>query len=211
MTEYGMGVVSGANADRPLPTSLLSSGVEQQVTLGYGLTDRIEPYIVGQILSPSQPNSAATATFQAGVRWQLTDPASPARFTVATSMFREFTGSLGSAVRGAFTYDWSRVRLGGNLHLEHVFASGRDALDYIAMGGISVKTTSWLRLGGEYVGQDLEESFGAGAEGGPTHFAGPTAAIDLDQGKMQIVGGPAFGLNKISPRTLGRVSLVLAF
>jgi hypothetical protein len=100
----------------------------------------------------------------------------------------------------------------GNLHLEKVAALDRDGVDALALAGASYRALDELRVGVEYVGQDLEEAFEHdGAEGGARHFAGPTAAVDLHGGRLQIVGGPAFGLNERSPRTMGRVAVLVTF
>ncbi|MFI5300740.1 MAG: hypothetical protein ACHREM_21875, partial [Polyangiales bacterium] len=60
-------------------------------------------------------------------------------------------------------------------------------------------------------GQDVEESFDGGAEGGAKHYVGPTAALDLDRGRVQIVAGPAVALMGGTQRVLGRAGVTIAF
>jgi hypothetical protein len=62
-----------------------------------------------------------------------------------------------------------------------------------------------LRLGVEGVGQDMEEAFGQGAEGGARYFVGPTASVQLLGERLTIVGGPSVGLSASSPRGPNRV------
>jgi hypothetical protein len=68
-----------------------------------------------------------------------------------------------------------------------------------------------LRLGVEYVGQDLEELAGGEAEGGARHAARPSAALSLDHGQYQVSIASAFGLNARSPPALLRAGLTVAF
>jgi hypothetical protein len=138
---------------------------------------------------------------------------SPFRFTVAAAAFREGKGgAFGTWARAAASYDFGPLRVAGNLHFEKAFASARDRVDILALAGVSYRVASAFRLGAEYVGQDLEDAIEREeAEGGARHFLGPTAALDLQAGRLQLVAGPAFGLNERSPRFLGRVGLVASF
>jgi hypothetical protein len=70
---------------------------------------------------------------------------------------------------------------------------------------------SWFRAGVEWVGQDLEETFEGGGDGGARHFVGPTAAVQLLQDRLTIVGGPSIGLSNGSPNVLGRLAVAYGF
>jgi hypothetical protein len=61
------------------------------------------------------------------------------------------------------------------------------------------------------VGQDLEETFAEGAEGGARQFVGPTAALQLLQERLTLVAGPSVGLSRGSPDVLGRLALAYGF
>lgn len=204
---YGFGLGSGVAAERPLPANITTAGASHGVTASFGATDRIAPF------AGVNADVSAGASVNAGARVQLTDPLSPFRFTLAGAAFREGKGgAFGLWTRAAASYDLGRVRVAGNLHLERAFASGRDTVDVLAMGGVSYRVASSFRLGAEYVGQDLEDAIeNEEAEGGARHFAGPTAALDLSGGRLQLVMGPAFGLNANTPRFLGRVGLLATF
>jgi hypothetical protein len=120
-------------------------------------------------------------------------------------------GANGTFGQIAFAADAGRVRMAATVHGEHVFSPGRDGVDVMVQVGASVRVIDRFRLGVEYVGQDLEEAFGAEAEGGARHFLGPTASVQVFQDRLSIVAGPSFGLSDLSPQLLGRVAVAYAF
>jgi hypothetical protein len=120
-------------------------------------------------------------------------------------------GDNGAWVQAAFSTDFERVRLAATLHGEHIFSVGRDPLDVMAELGASYRVVEGLRLGVEYVGQDLEETFTPGAEAGARHFLGPVASLQLLDQRMTIVGGPAVGLSAFSPAFVGRIGVSYGF
>jgi hypothetical protein len=216
--EYGLGLASGVNADRPLPSTIGYSGAVHSMTLDYGITSHIAPFVTARMLQPIAPagappsddNLQGGAIF--GMRVQLTDPNSKFRFTLAGAGSREFEGTWVGWTKVAASYDIDRVRLVGNLHLEHAFATGRDPADLMAVVGASYKVFDQLRVGAEYIGQDLEETLNEGAEGGAKHFAGGTIAVDLGDGTFQLVGGPAIGFgHQMQGNVLGKLALLASF
>jgi len=111
----------------------------------------------------------------------------------------------------AMSGDIGRLRVGGMLHGQHTFADGRDPLDIMVDLVANYRLVGRLRAGLEYVGQDLEESFSPGAEGGARHFLGPVASLQLYHDRITIVGGPSVGLSYISPDFAARVAASVAF
>jgi hypothetical protein len=97
------------------------------------------------------------------------------------------------------------------VHGQHTFADGRDPLDVMVDLGASYRVAGTFRAGVEYVGQDLEESFSPGAEGGARHFLGPIASLQLLSDRLTLVAGPSIGLTVRSPDFLGRLALAYAF
>ena len=120
-------------------------------------------------------------------------------------------GANGAFGALAASGDVGRLRWTTGGHVEHVFSPGRDGVDLRLQVGANYNVAGPLRLGVEGVGQDLEEAFGQGAEGGARYFVGPTASAQLLGERLTIVGGPSVGLSASSPRVLGRVSLAYAF
>jgi hypothetical protein len=163
----------------------------------------------------------------AGVRFQLSPPEWRNVRLVASGGYLRETWSApdrdardaadkGGGAHGAWasfaaTLDLQRVRLGVTTLGEHVFAPGRDGVDLMVQAGANYRVASWFRAGVEWVGQDLEESFGDAAEGGARHFIGPTAAVQLLQDRLTIAAGPSVGLSSQSPKVLGRLAVAYGF
>jgi hypothetical protein len=123
----------------------------------------------------------------------------------------ELNGGDGAWARVGFAQDISRLRLGATVHGEHVFATGRDAVDVLVMAGASYNIVGPLRAGLEYVAQDLEETFDDEAEGGVRQFLGPQVALELLDKRLSIAAGPAMGLNADSPKFSGRFALAYEY
>jgi len=132
------------------------------------------------------------------------------RATLTGGALRNLGGESGGWARLSLAQDLGRARLATTVHAEHLAASGHDGVDIMVMAGASVRVAGVLRSGIEYVAQDLEGAFDTDAEGGVRHFLGPTLALDLAQG-LSAIAGPALGLSRGSPRTVGRVALSFAF
>lgn len=120
-------------------------------------------------------------------------------------------GDNGTWGQLAFSGDVRRLRIATTLHGEHVFADGKDAADLMVNAGASYRLVGDFRVGVEYVGQDLEETFALRAEGGARHFVGPIASLQLLQRRLSLVAGPAVGLSATSPRLLGRLAIAYGF
>jgi hypothetical protein len=208
--EYRLGLASGVAADRPLPSTVAVGGVEQGATFAYGVTDRFTPFVSIRVLDPeARPDMQVSGS--AGARLQLTRPDSHARLALAGAAFREFEGGFGGYLRVAASYDIDRLRLAANVHGEHVFQPGRDALDVLVFAGASYKVMNELRFGVEYVGQDLEETFDGGAEGGARHYLGPNISVDLIRDQLQLVAIAARGINGHSPPLMGTLAALVTF
>jgi hypothetical protein len=137
---------------------------------------------------------------------------SPFGLVVSAGFLRELGTANGFFTRVAGTLDVQRLRLGTTMHAERVLAYGRDAVDVIVMAGASYRVAGPLRLGVEYVAQDLEGFFDREeAEGGVRHFVGPTASLALAEERLSIVAGPALGLTYATPQLVGRVGVAYAF
>ncbi len=120
-------------------------------------------------------------------------------------------GDNGAWIQAAFSGDLGRFRLATTVHGEHVFSAGRDPLDVMVQAGTSYRIVGAFRAGIEYVGQDLEESFSPGAEGGARHFLGPVASLQLLGDRLTMVAGPSLGLSSLSPAFVGRFALAYGF
>jgi hypothetical protein len=211
--EYALGYASGTAADRPLPTAVAPSGAQHALTFGYGISDRIAPLVSFRVLQPTTGGGSAQATGNVGARFQLTNPQTARfRLTVATVAFREFEGDLGAYARVAGSYDIGKLRLAANVHLEHVFADNRDAVDVLGLAGVSYRLLDMLRVGVEYVGQDLEGMADDDeAEGGAHHYVGPSLAVVLLRERLQLTASAAAGLGEQAQPIVGRVAMLMTF
>jgi len=123
-------------------------------------------------------------------------------------------GDNGMWFQAAMSGDIGRLRLVGNVHGEHIFAEGRDPLDVMVDLGATYRLVGGFRAGVEWVGQDLEETFSPGAEGGARMFVGPIASLQLFHDRLTIVGGPAIGASQASgeaPQFIGRIAASYGF
>ncbi len=208
--EYRFGFGSGISADRPLPVSIAASGASYGVSIAHGIGDRLAPFV--SATSSQDATGATSASVTVGATVLLTRPSAPFRLAVAAAGIHEgASGASGGAVRVAASLDQGPLRAATDVSGEKVFASGRDRVDLITTAGVSLRVLREVRIGVEYVGQDLEEAFAAGAEGGARHVLGPSASVDLEGGRYQLAVGAAFGLTAQSPQLLARAALAFNF
>jgi len=208
---YTFGLGSGVSAERPIPVVMQKQGLSHTASLGYGVTGWFEP-MASVSVNTNGPGSAVTGNGLLGVKFQLTNPESPWRAAVlGGALWEGESGSAGAWLRATGSVSAGPVLLEANAYLEHVFAPGRDAVDYVAMLGASYRIVPALRVGAELVGQDLEEIGDRGAEGGARLGVGPDVAIDLYRGRVQIVVAALFGLNAASPTAIVRAGLTGSF
>jgi hypothetical protein len=203
---YGFGLGSGVAADRPIPVSLGSAGPTNELSLSYGVTGWFAP-------SATVSASAGGTTALVGAKFQLTPPDATWRAAFLGGVIREgLGGAFGGWLRACGSWGEGPLLVAANLHVEKIFSAERDQVDVVVMAGASYRIVNGLRLGMEYVGQDLEETAaGTAAEGGPRHAAGPDIALDLDRGRYQLTVATVFGLSAQSPQMLVRAGLVGSF
>ncbi len=208
------------------PGFLMSAGGE------IGLVPRLSVVASGQLVVGGE-TSHANGGAVAGLRFQATPTAwQHLHVVVSAGYLREAwegpvfdddankwvagnpDGDNGAWFQGAISGDLGRLRLVGNFHGEHIFANGRDPLDIMVDLGATYRLVGQLRAGVEWVGQDLEETFSPGAEGGARMFAGPIASYQLDSSRITIVGGPALGVSQTTgsaPNFIGRIGAAYGF
>jgi hypothetical protein len=100
-----------------------------------------------------------------------------------------------------------------SIHVEHIVQTGRDPVDIMVTAGAAVRVLSFMSLGVEYLGQDLEAAFDddSDAEGGSRHLIGPTVAFAFFENRLSIVAGPAVGLGATGTRVMGRLAVSFGF
>ncbi len=209
---YALAFSSTAGAIRPIPGNFDSEGVVHTLSLEVGVVDRLrvfaQPMIAESIGSASDVNAVA---LQLGARLLVTPPAwQRFRLMVSGAFLREFGAALGAFGELTASYDLGRVRLAASLHGERVFAPGRDPIDLYAVAGASVRVARPLRLGVEYVAQDLEELGDGAAEGGARHYVGPDVALALHKSRLLLTAGSAVQIAH-SPGVLARAAVTYVY
>ncbi|MFT3774710.1 MAG: hypothetical protein QM820_55875 [Minicystis sp.] len=136
---------------------------------------------------------------------------SPVDLSIAGGYLRELGGGNGVWGRASAGISWRNARFVVSAVGSHIFEKGRDDMDLLLTAGATYAVLPILRLGVEYVVQDLEGAWEEDeADGGIRHFLGPTASIQLGK-RVYLTAGPAFGLSKGAPSVLGRMAASYAF
>jgi hypothetical protein len=209
---YALAFSSTAGAIRPIPGNFDAEGLVHTLSLEVGVIDRLRVYaqtmIAESIGSASDVNAVA---LQLGARLLVTPPAwRRFRLMVSGAFLREFGAALGAFGELTASYDVGRVRLAASLHGERVFAGKRDPIDLYAVAGASVRVARILRLGVEYVAQDLEELGDDEAEGGARHYVGPDVALSLHNNRLLLTAGAAVQAAS-SPGLLARAAVTYVY
>lgn len=205
LTYTSSGVGAAGSPTRPFASNLATPGAMVGLGGEVGLAPRLSIEAMGV------GGEAGRVGGSAGLRLSLLPASWATRAVMSAGYLRELGGENGAWARLTLTRDLGRVRLLGTFHGEHVFAGARDALDLMVVAGANVRVGGPLRLGAEYVGQDLEGALDDEAEGGVRHFVGPTASVVTFDDRLSFVCGPAIGLSYASPKLLGRAALSWSF
>jgi hypothetical protein len=189
---YSIGAGSSAGALRPVQATPDGTAFVHSLGVDIGLLPRLSLFTDAYLEQPLSGSSITTGAVAAGGRVLLTRPSSKRlRVVMKTAFLRDFAGGLGGYVQASGSYDLGRVRFAGTAHVEKIFAPGRDAIDLVAVLGVSVRVAQPLRLGVEYIAQDLEELGGDGAEAGMRSFVGPSATVALLRNRLLVGAGTA--------------------
>jgi len=208
---YSLSGGSSAGAIRPLPGNLDARGLVHAIELEAGAHARLGFYADVLIAQPLDEGNKTVAAVRTGARILLSPPGARWRLQLDGGMVREFGGDIGISAEITGSVDLGRVRLAATAHVEHLFGAGRDPVDLWAVAGVSVRVAAPLRLGVEYVLEDIEAAWEDDeAEGGLRHYLGPNLALRLARGRVLITGGVAVQLAQ-TPGLLGRAAFAYAY
>jgi hypothetical protein len=211
MAGYALAFSSSAGAIRPIPGHFDQEGVVHALSLEAGVVPRLSIYANTMIAQAIGQSEVGTVAVQAGARVLLTNPRTQRlRIVLQGAFLREFGSSMGVIGEVTGSYDIGRVRLAAALHAEHVFAPGRDPIDLYAVTGVSVRVLPLLRVGAEYVAQDLEAADGDDAERGVRHYLGPNLALSLYDHHILVTAGAA-AQAAARPGVLARAALTYVY
>jgi hypothetical protein len=206
---YMFGLGSGISEDRPIPVNMAAANGSHTFSLAYGITSGIAPFAAGTFAEDDQ--NQQTSILSAGLAWQVNRPGAPFKLMLSAAGTHEGqTGANGVTTLVATSVDLRELRLAANVRADKTWATDRDKLDWFVLMGTSYRLGA-VRVGAEYVGQDLEAMGGDDAEGGARHSLGPTLALDLDHGRYQLVVGSGFGLNARTPQAIVRAGLTFTY
>lgn len=212
VASYSAAYAPDAAGTRPLAATANRSGLVNELRVEAGLHPRVALFANGLLAPPRAGETRARDAGGGGVRVLLTDPESRGfRLALSAAYLRDFQQV--SAVSGSAeaSFDIHRLRLASMVHTEHAFAAARDSVDLYVVGGASYRVLDSLRVGAEYVGQELEGAWQPDeAEGGLRHFAAATLAW-APADRLLLTAGPAFGLDRASPDVLGKAALSYLF
>ncbi len=154
------------------------------LTGAVGLTERME--LAGTLLAAQTPSQ--TFGFGEGrieLRMRVLDWRSWLPIAITIGGGYQADGNFQSAVEGvvAVTGEYGRFSATVNLRALHYFHDGRDPIDVYVTAAASVRVARWLRLGAEYVGEEIEQN---DVDGGGRHYVGPSAAVFLDGGHVRL-------------------------
>jgi hypothetical protein len=196
-----------ASPSRPFGANVARSGAVVEVGAEAGLL----PWL-SVLADASGAASRPEMGLVAGFRVAPIAISGGTHLVISAGYLRELSGGSGAWGRVSITEELGRARLAATAHAERVFLPGRDAIDVMVMAGVSYEVLRPLRLGVEYVAQDLEGALDPEeAERGVRHFVGPTASLELLARRLSVTAGPAIGLSRESPALLGRVGVAYAY
>ena len=200
---------AGSSPTRPFATNLGNPGAMLELGGEIGLFRGVSIQFTGAQGEVQNSSSSGTGA-QVGLRWAALQQRTT-RLVVSAGYLHELTGGDGAWSNLMFEQDIGRVRMALSVLGEHVFGQGRDGIDVMVRAGVDTALVGPLRLGFEYVGQDLEEIEGEEAEGGARHIVAGVIGVRFLSERLSIVGGPAVNLAAEGNRILGRLAIAYTF
>ena len=202
---------SADGAARPFASDLAHPGAVLESGAEVGIAPALSIAVSGATDALGLTGSSSSG-MSAGLRLALFPTLSrPTRIVASAGYLNELSGNHGAWAKLAVARDIGRARVGAMAHAQHVYALKRDAMDVMVTAGASYQVTGPLRVGVEYVAQDLEGAVDQRETEGIRHFIGPTVAVELPQEHLAVVFGPAAGLSASSPYALGRAAIAYSF
>jgi hypothetical protein len=176
-----------------------------------GLAPRVE--LDGAFVFGDDPTTGFGFTqARVDLRVELLRPRSLFPVAITAGVGYQADALVDHAITGvvATTAYLGRLQLTFNLRFAHYFAAGRDPLDIFVTAGALVRATSWLRVGAEYVGEELEGVDGDDSDGaiGGRHYIGPTTAVFLagSRVRLNLTGGVVLTQGQTGPLVRGSVA-----
>jgi hypothetical protein len=193
---WGMGNVSRTGEERPIGAGQAFPTLGGEV----GILSRLSVYAEGGVVVVQSASTfyndqgnVSPFILDTGLHILLTDPDSRMwRLSLRPSYSYDVDGSSTANLTATLGWYYKQVRVVASFMGSHTFEDGSDPVDLQATLGATYALPYGFRVGLEGVAADVEELVQAGAEGGTTAFAGPTAGWEW--GRIQLVAGPSVGV-----------------
>ena len=117
---------------------------------------------------------------------------------IEATMLRDLGAHHEAMMTVSAAHDFGRLRVSFAERVDHTFIAGRDAVDLYTTAGASWQLARELRVGVDYVAQDLEDLFDDDYEGGLRQTLAADAQIGI--GNLLLTAGPTFAAG---PHPLG--------
>src|SRR5262249_36114332 len=112
----------------------------------------------------------------------------PLRIDADAVVLRDLAANHAAAIALRATRDVGRVRLSFAERIDHTFIPGRDSVDIYTSFGASVRVSGNVRLGVEYVAQELEDLFDDDTDGGLRQLVAADTQLTLRGGWLLSLG-----------------------
>ena len=109
---------------------------------------------------------------------------------VEATMLRDLGANHEAMLTVSAAHDFGRLRVTFAERAQHAFIAGRDTVDLYTAAGASWRLARALRVGVDYVAQDLEDLLDDDHDGGLRQMLSADAQIAL--GELQLTAGPTF-------------------
>jgi hypothetical protein len=191
--------------------ALVSStrAIDAWIGADVALHDRVALGVnVGLADTPGQP--AGLGNLRADLQVRVLRPRTRLPLAITVGVGYQADPLLQSAITAlvGFTSDLGPVVLNLDVRAAHYFHDGRDPVDLFVTFGVAARVGRFLRVGAEYVGEELEALAGddaADQTGTGRHYVGPMAALYLAGNRLRIsaTGGVVIASAQVGPVVRG--------
>ena len=134
----------------------------------------VTPPVAASLLDRASALGTTAVDQAASVRVQVSRDVA-----VEAIVLRDFGAHHEAMVTVSAAHDFGRLRLTFAERVDHTFIAGRDAVDLYTAAGVSWQATDRLRLGVDYVAQDLEDVLGDDSDAGLRQTVAADAQLQL--------------------------------
>ena len=154
----------------------------------------LAPMASPSLLDRSGVAGATSVDQAASIRVRLFDADAPLQVEIEAMVLRDYGANHAALLAVRASRDFGRLRIALAERVDHTFLAGRDNVDLYTSAGASLAVARAVRVGLEYVAQDLEDLFEDDVDGGLRQFVGAQAQLTL-RGGWLFCAGPTVALD----------------